>query len=602
MRSPWMALCLVAMIAACGGPQIKEPTAELAKYLPATLEAARPREGDPRTLKVRIWADAGVRAAAAWKDEIADQIDYANQVLTPMAGVRLTIESVKDWARTGEPHDALRALAEADKGSEVAVVIGYVSAADTATKAMAELGDAHPLGHHVIVRGWAETQEAELLARSLPDLKDAERTEVLAAHRRHKQTVALLHMLATSFGAIAETDATLIQHPTYSPKQATFSDRNRELITMAIDDRLAENPQQETAKKLLDSIENASWGGWVTADREQVVRALRGTIDAAKAGQPAADIPAAAFDQISRIKQLAKQGSIADALAELDNVLTAYPGNAGMHQLKCQLLIGKPGVKDPATRAACKRAGELAPGDPAPHIIVGEALARAGDLVAARAELVQAEAKIGNLPIGAADAWRQVIGVYLGMGALTWTEGALAKGNLEGDPAAGVVAQTRARYGIPRSTKLVAPEHEAALVAAIKTALEQVYASKYAEAERTLKAAERKWPGAPGLAAARCDLALRMGNTGGARAACQRALAGDPNESWALYLSGVIALREASTTKAGIESLKKAISVDPELGQAWRTLAKAYHRANDKAALEQLAADYQAKFGQALPP
>ncbi len=135
----------------------------------------------------------------------------------------------------------------------------------------------------------------------------------------------------------------------------------------------------------------------------------------------------------------------------------------------------------------------------------------------------------------------------------------------------------------------------------MKKALELVYASKYADAEKALAAAEKRWPKAPGLAAARCDLALRTGAIEPARAACQRALAADPNESWALYLSGVLALRDASGTKAGVEFLKKAIAVDPDLGQAWRTLAKAYGRAKDKAALDKLAQDYQAKFGQNLP-
>ena len=65
------------------------------------------------------------------------------------------------------------------------------------------------------------------------------------------------------------------------------------------------------------------------------------------------------------------------------------------------------------------------------------------------------------------------------------------------------VAQTRARYGVPRGTKLVAPEHEAALVTAVKKGLELVYASKYGEAEKSLAVAEKRWPGAPGLLAAR---------------------------------------------------------------------------------------------------
>ena len=92
-----------------------------------------------------------------------------------------------------------------------------------------------------------------------------------------------------------------------------------------------------------------------------------------------------------------------------------------------------------------------------------------------------------------------------------------------------------------------------------------------------------------------------MGRIDAARAACARALAADPNESWALYLSGVIALRDPGTTRSGISQLKKAIEVDPELAQAWRTLAKAYARAGDQPALDQLAGAYQTKFGQPLP-
>ncbi|HEU4613055.1 MAG TPA: hypothetical protein VFS15_13285, partial [Kofleriaceae bacterium] len=55
-------------------------------------------------------------------------------------------------------------------------------------------------------------------------------------------------------------------------------------------------------------------------------------------------------------------------------------------------------------------------------------------------------------------------------------------------------------------------------------------------------------------------------------------------------------------TKAGIDKLQRAIAADPDLGQAWRTLAKAYARAKDKEALEQLRKDYAVKFGAPLPP
>ncbi|MGE0401038.1 MAG: hypothetical protein AB7T06_30290 [Kofleriaceae bacterium] len=616
MRASALAVLLAV---ACGGPQIKEPaSANLSKATPATLEADRPREGDPHVVKLRVYADPGVRALPRWKEELTEQIDYASQLLRPLLGAELSVVEVKDWARGGESTGALKQLAALDKGDDVTWVIGYVTPPDASTNVLDELGDAEVLGKHIIVRGWAERAESEALAKTLPDLKESERNELLAAHRRHKQTVILLHQIAITLGALAEADPTWIAHPTYSPKQTGFADRTRELMTIALDARVAGDKDQDIAKKLLDAIDKSEWGGWIPAQKDQTVSILRAIVDVNKSGKVASDIPPAALDQVGRIKQLAKQGDLTSALAELDNILAAYPATASLHQLKCDLLLVPAKqkdeaarraellrrAKDPKTIAACKRVHDLAPGDPGPHFSLGDVLARAGDIGGARAELQLAEPKIANLPDAATAeaAWRRLIGIYQSLGSLTWTEEVITKAKLDKDPIATSIAQTRARYGVPRGATFVKPQDEAALVRAVKTSLELVYASKYGEAERAIAAAEKKWPGAPGLHAARCDLALRMGSVDGARAACNKALAAQPDESWALYLSGVIALKQASTTQTGIDFLKKAIAVDADLGQAWRTLAKAYTRAKDRAAYEALAKDYQAKFGQALPP
>lgn len=594
---------VAALITACGGPQIQTRSvggADMAKFLPATLEVEKPRDGDPRTVKVRVWTDAGARAQARWKDDISEQIDYANQLLTPLLGARLQIEDWKEWSRAGEPHQALGQLVEADKGEGVTWVIGYIAPPDTASKASAELGFAEPLGSHVVVRSWASLKESEALAASVGDLKETERNEVYAAHKRHKQAVLLLRALAVTLGGIAETDPNWLLHPSYSKKQVGFSERNRELMTLAIDARLAEETEQVIANKLLEAIEKAQWGGWIASSQDEVTKRLRNVLDQGKAGKTAVEIPPAAYDQYSRIKTLAAQKKTQDALIELENLLTAYPGNAAMHMLRCEIMLATQDVK--GAEQACKRVTELAPGDPSPYLAIGETLLRAGNVKAARAQFLLAEGKVDNLPQGKEEAWRRLIALYQGMGALTWTEEAIARAKLENDPVAIKIAQTRARYGVPRGSKVVAPEQEAALVAAVRAALDQIYASKYGEAEKTLAAAEKKWPGAAGLAGARCDLGIRMGQIAAARASCAKALATDPKASWALYLSGILALRDASGTKAGVEKLKKAIEVDPELAQAWRTLAKAYARTKDKAALEQLGKDYQAKFGQALPP
>jgi predicted Zn-dependent protease len=602
-----MRRALLVALAACGGSQVtatEQPAADLTKLLPATLEATQPKTGDPRSVHVRVYADAGVRALPHWKDDIADEIDYANQLMTPLLGVKLVVDATKDWDRKGvDFHDAARQLATTDDGKDVTWAIGYVTPGDVASKAMSELGDAPLLGHVITVRAWNETAETAALASKLPDLSASQKAEVLNAHKRHKQTVILLHMIGQSLGAIAEADPGWIQNPTYSPKQSTWSDRNRDLIQLAIDQRLTGGTDQTIAHDLLEAIEKQDWGGWIASDKEQVVSSLRGVVAAAKAGQTAGDIPPAAIDQYQRIKGLAAHKQFAEALVELDNVLTAYPASANLLLLKCQILIAKSGIADATTRSACARVSEIAPGDPNPHFVVGEALIMAGDVAGARKELAQAAGKIENLDLGQADAWRRLATIYLGMGALTWTEEALAAGKLADAPEAALVASTRARYGVPKGDRHVKPETEGAYVTALKAASALIYANKYADAHKAFDAIERKWPGAAGTFAFRCDLAMREGNISGAQTLCNRALAVDHDESWALYLSGVLALRNTSAagTKAGIEKLKRAITVDPDLGQAWRALAKAYARAKDQAALEQLGTDYAAKFGAPLP-
>jgi predicted Zn-dependent protease len=596
-------LVLFALFAACGGKVVgvAEPR-KMMHLLPATLEAARPRTGDARTVHVRVWVDAAVRATPHWKEDIADQIDYASQLLQPLVGAKLQVDKIDEWNRSGAPGAALDELVALDDAKNAAFVIGYVAPPDTATKAMTELVQARVLDRRVVVRGWPEPQEVAALAGRIPDVKDAQRAEVVAAHRRHKMTVALLHALAASCAAIDEADPTWIQHPLYSPKQSTFSDRDRELIQIGFDGVLGESPTPTIAHDLLAAIEKSEWGGWIPTSHDEVVAALRNIVDQAKKGKTAADVPAAAFEQYERASTLAKRGENEQALVELDNLLTAYPGNAAMHQLKCEIMIGKPGLADAKTKAACARAVEVAPGDPAPHFLVGEALARAGDVAKARAELVLAEQKIANLKDGVEAAWKKLVALYAGMGALTWTEQAAAAGKLDNDPLLADIARTRARYGVPRGGKVVAPDKEPELVAAVRGAIALVDANKFGEAAKVLAAAERKFSGAPGLVTARCDLALRQNQVPAARAACARALAKQPDESFALYLSAIIALRDtgAAGTKSGIDQLKRAIAADPDLGQAWRALAKAYARAKDDAALADLRAQYQAKFGQPL--
>src|ERR1044071_1077553 len=261
---------LVLVFAACG-PSMAERTAVKMRFLPSQIETTWKFQGDPRNAKVRAHAEEAVRALPRWKEDIADQIDYCTQLLQPLVGLRLTIESYKDWARTGTPEDALRELVQLDKAKDVMWVIGYVAPPDAASTVMSVLGDAQPLGHHVTVRAWPEKSEIMALVGKLPDAKDPDRPEVINAHRRHKEAVVLIHMLATTMGAITETDPTWIQAASYSPQQTTFSNRNREVLQIAANSRVSEDTDAEMARKLSEEIERSDWGGWVPAAHDAMV-------------------------------------------------------------------------------------------------------------------------------------------------------------------------------------------------------------------------------------------------------------------------------------------------------------------------------------------
>ena len=605
MRS---ALAAAAVIAACGGSLPSPPAAKttVTSGLPATLEADHPKVGDPRPLHVRVYADAGVRALDRWKDDLNDQLDYAGQLLQPMLGVRLTVDAIKPWDHNSpDVRASLAELAKLDAGSDATWVIGYIAPGDTAPKAFDELGAGGVLGRHVVVRAWAERAETDQLAPSLPEVDSPQRAEVIAAHRRHKQAVVLLHELAATLGAIDEADPSWIQHPLYSSKMSTFSDRNRDLMQLAIDQRLGAGTDQTIAHDLLEAIDKQEWGGWITASHEQVTQILRNVLDSAKAGKTAADVPPAVYDQFDHVRELMKAHDYGNAVVTLDSLLAAYPANATMLEMKCELQVGRlAGAPiDKRTRDACARAADNAQGDPAPHIALGEGLAAAGDAAGARAELSAAEGKIGNLANAAmqADAWRRIVAVYVAMSALTWAEAAIAAGKLDADPTAAQVAQLRTRYGAPKG--LFAPDAEGAAVIAARAAMDAVGKEQPAVAARAVAAAEKTFPRAPGVLTARCNLEMTAGAVEAARAACAAALAKAPDDSYALYLGAILDFKldvNAANTKAGIDKLKHAIAVDPDLGPAWRALAKAYERAHDDAARAQLAQQYQAKFGQSL--
>jgi predicted Zn-dependent protease len=613
MRRALVAAAVVAtaVAAACSGSspqQVQHPHADLSKVMPADFDPGTKHQGEVKAIKVKAYADADYRAKTPrWKDRINDELDYANSLLTPMLGVRLELTDVVEWdhqAPDAPLRETLAALTEAASADDVGWVIGFTSPPTEPTNAFDELGAGELFGRHIVLRGYDDEAQTAAFHKQFPDVPVKDAGDALDARRRHKQTCLLLHQLGHTLGAIHETDPSWIIHATYDPQQATISERNRELMQIALDDRLKIKEMRDkvaTATQVLAAIERNDWGGWVAGEKDDEVNTLRAIVDAAKKGQTAADIPAAVYDQYSHAERLMQQGKQKEALAELDPLLAAYPGNAQIRLLLCKTHLAQKGPPSDKAKEACERAAELAQGDPGPYLVMATAYATANDKPSARAQLATAVGKVPNLPTDKQAAWMQIATLYQALGDVTHAEDAAKQAGGDDNQIAPWVRRTRARYGDPRDGAKwhVTPDDEADYVDAVRKMLDMVYANKYDAAEAAARAADKRWPGSPGIASARCDLATRQNNDAAAESHCKAAIAAFPGDSWALYLYGILQLKQRDP-HPGIEYLQKAIAADPELAQAWRALGKALERAGDNADLQKLKTDYQAAFGTPL--
>ncbi|MEZ4367921.1 MAG: hypothetical protein R2939_16820 [Kofleriaceae bacterium] len=305
-----MRACLVvaALAAACGAaPLSGGPSGHLVGAMPETLAVDDPITTEPRAARVRVWVAPEVRAEARWREHLVEELDTAGQVLTPLLGIRLELDDVREWA-PGIGVDVgagIIDLQRRDPGDDVAWVIGVVAPPTTTATTMVDLVAAEPLTRHVVIRGYPADAEAAELAARHPGLDVDQERELLAARRRHKQAVALLHGLGRTLAAIDVRAPQRIEHARYDLAQVGFASRNRELMQLAIRDRLAgvDADRAGLAAALLADIEAKPFGGWDEGDRDERVRLLRGVVAAAAATATAEAVPAAAVAQYERARR-----------------------------------------------------------------------------------------------------------------------------------------------------------------------------------------------------------------------------------------------------------------------------------------------------------
>jgi tetratricopeptide (TPR) repeat protein len=546
---------VLALGSGCAGSQVdgaamKDLRGSARQPFPMLLTARPAWTGGARAAKVRVWADQTYRAEnPRWQEVLDDDVAYANRVLIPMLGVGLAPE-YRAWehrAQRGELAAELAALAQIDPGDDDVWVIGVTAGAAEDSTSFEQLGVAQ-LGH-VVVRGCAEADQRNALDRAFPDASVDDRRNAAIARRRHQTTVALLHALGHSLGALHESEPEGIMSASYSPAvMAVIGEQNRTRMMQALDRRLATAGQYREAEGLLD-------GG---------------------------DAPGAA--------------------AALGPVLQLYPARVKPRVLRCRIELAQLGGQDAGTIATCDDAAATGVES---AVVVAKAQRAAGDGARAQRTLVAAEERMpGVAPDKAAAQWLAIAQEYREIGALTRAENALTRAGagMDDHGIAAWAATTRARYGIPRDGARwqLTIDDEAEAVAAVRNAISLVNASEWDAATRAIDAAEHRWPALPGVFTARCALEFRRDAIAAARQLCERALA-QGGSSWALYLLGTIELQSRRGSLAAARAhLREVIARDPDLVQAWQKLARALEKARATAELEQLRRDYRARFGTAL--
>jgi predicted Zn-dependent protease len=196
--------------------------------------------------------------------------------------------------------------------------------------------------------------------------------------------------------------------------------------------------------------------------------------------------------------------------------------------------------------------------------------------------------------------WGKLASAYQTLGVVSAAERTALEANA--DAVLTWAAQTRARYALsPKAADhAVSPARESEYVESIKQLLGHVYARRFAEAEAAAKAIAGRFPGAPGVPVALCDLEIRRRRFDRARKHCERALATYEGASWAHYLAGLLDKRDRRPATA-IDHLRRAIELDPELRHAYQVLAQIYAAEGKRRERDELAETYRERFQQALP-
>jgi len=508
--------------------------------------------GEPRPLRVRVYADRDYRLLLRWQTRLRAQLKRVNAVVEPVFAVRFEIESVREWDRShsGAALDPiLDELHTLDPGSEVDLVIGLVTPMRGVATSVHHVGLARILSRHFVMRGMDDEQEILALEREFKLLNVDERQNVYDARKSHKEVVVFLHEWGHTLGLLHHGELEIIMNPACDPRQTRFSPFEQRLIAAVLQNRLQhpKDPFPEAAaleSLLLDAPPEEG------SDRERA-------------------------ELLEAVRSRARFGVASAARG-------APPAGAGLTA---------------AEAAAYNRA---------------VAASNAGHDEQAWTEVapVFARLRTAKSPIDAG-LYRQAAAFAVNLGALTDAESLLVR--LERtDPEASKLATEietqRHRLALPpaaadQQASALPPAREVAYVAAFRSiarALDHDDAGAAREQLSTLAAA---FPDAAGVDLITCELDARARNPrkrAQAGKRCEAALAKYPGATRALALLALMAA-DARQDALAEKHLRRAIQLDPADPGPWRMLADLYRSTRARQRLTELDRQHQALFSKPLP-
>jgi len=573
------------------------------------LSPASPATGEPRVVRLRVYADRDYRGTVLrWQTKAREQIGHVNRVVGPVFGVTFEIESFHEWDRShaGATFDAMLDELEAlDPAREVDWVLGLVTPFRGVASSIHQIGGAHLLARHFVLRGMDDEQEALALDREFKLLSPAERLRLYDDRKAHKEIVVFLHEWAHTMGALHNEDPAVIMNPAYRSTATGFSGFEKHLLAVVLDRRLARRdqplPEADDLGALLDDAPAEEGSDKERAALLDLVR-QRGRRPASRRA-PGVDIPAADVASLNAAIAALNAGRSAEAWTRLEPLVRKHPRQAQVAALACPLVAGQPHA--PEAASVCEQAMGLAPDDLGPALDAANAHTRAGELIEATPYVMAAAVRAKARPPDAETRLR-LARLALAVGAFTAAETALAGADAragDGQKVAADVQHGRRRAALPADAARwgVTSDREPAYTAAFREALQAASSDKLPAARARAAAFATAFPDTPGADVVACDLELRAAR-GSARAGqrCEAALAKFDEATVAHYLLGTLAARTGRD--AAVEShLRRAIQLDPESPDAWRELARHYRATRASQRLSELRSQHQALLSSPLP-